>query len=785
MVNLRPTRTEMRSVFALRAWLLAVTSLIFLVSCAQNKDKARSTAMSRGQQYFQKGGYADAEIQFEKAIQNDPKFGQAWLWLGRTEERLGNSAAAIQTLKEAATRMPGQDAPLIELGNLLLVGFAGNPRHPVELYKQISEIADQLLSRNRESFDGAKLRGILAASENDSAAAVSLLEKANRQKPGDGGVVTALFESLIRSGEKEKAEKMALEFLNQRPDYGPLYTMLAEYYMRAGRKGDAEALIKSKVARNPKDGLYRIELAGFYSRAGRAAEMRAVLDGMAGDPENFPKAHLDAGDFYMGNRDWEDARREFTLGAQKDPKSGSLWLKRLLRVALAGNDHSSAESLLDQILKKEPNDRESQAVRADLQMASGDPGKRALAVSTFKKLVEAVPGNARYHYEYAEALRVSGQTELARAQYLQTIQWQPDHLAALENLADLSIRAQAIDDALMYADRVLAIDRGNVRASLVKSAALATQGKFDATRSILEALANRHPDVREAQLQLALLEVEEKLYPQAEARFRKYYVPGKGDSRSLEGLVELYRAQKQLDRAVVLLRQDLEKGPQFDQVRLLLARVAAEAGNYDLAVEQYRLLEQKQPGSTTIALQLGVVCQTKGDLNCAIGEFERAKQLAPRNALAWGFLGKAQEDARRRPEAIASYHKSLQLDGRDPWIMNNLAYLLADTEGDLNEALKLAANAVRQNPGNAAFNDTLGWVYLKKGDFRSAIHVFEGARDRSPNAVDFRIHLGQALLASGDRNHARSELETALRLPVTPQERSAIEVLLRNSTGNR
>jgi Flp pilus assembly protein TadD len=244
----------------------------------------------------------------------------------------------------------------------------------------------------------------------------------------------------------------------------------------------------------------------------------------------------------------------------------------------------------------------------------------------------------------------------------------------------------------------------------------------------------------------------------------------------------VYRAQKRLDRALVLLRQDLEKGPQYDQVRRLLANVAAEAGNNDLAIEQYRLLEKNQPGSPVIALQVGLVCQTKGDLDCAIAEFERAKKLAPGNAAIWGFLGKALEDAGRKPEAVACYHQSLQLDGRDPWVMNNLAYLLADTAGNLNEALKLAGDAVRQNPGNVAFNDTLGWVYLKKRDFQSAIHVFEGARDRSPEAVDYRIHLGQAFLASGNRTQARSELEVALRLPATPRERREIEDLLKEST---
>jgi Flp pilus assembly protein TadD len=159
---------------------------------------------------------------------------------------------------------------------------------------------------------------------------------------------------------------------------------------------------------------------------------------------------------------------------------------------------------------------------------------------------------------------------------------------------------------------------------------------------------------------------------------------------------------------------------------------------------------------------------------------EHAKHLAPGTAATWGYLGKALEEAGRTPEAVASYEKSLQLDRRNPWIMNNLAYLLAGKAGDLNEALKLAGDAVRQNPGNPAFNDTLGWVYLKKGDLQSAIHLFEGARDRSPEAVDYRIHLGQALLASGNRNQARSELEAALRLPATVQERKTIADLLKD-----
>ncbi|HEY3826088.1 MAG TPA: tetratricopeptide repeat protein, partial [Bryobacteraceae bacterium] len=568
-------------------------------------------------------------------------------------------------------------------------------------------------------------------------------------------------------------------------NYGPLYTMLSQYYLQSGRKADAEEILKRKAERNPKNGLYRVELACFYSRAGQTAQAQAVLDAMTGDSKNFPQGYLDAGDYYLESRNWQEARHEYALGAQNDQKSGTIYLKRLMRVALAMNDRPSAEQLSEQILKQRPDDRDAQAARADLEMASTDPSKRSLAIAEFKKLVDEAPGNSGYHYQYAEALRLNGQNDLARTQYLATIQGQPQNLPALESLADLSIRGQSLDDALRYADRVLALDPRNVRASLVKSAAFAAKGRFDETRSILYGLQKQHPDLREAQLQLALLDVEEKHYPEAEVRFRKYYVPGKGDIRSLEGLVAVYRAQKRLDRAVVLLKQDLERGPQYAQVRQLLASVAAETGKDDLAVEQYRVVARSQPGTPAIAVELGLACQAKGDRDCAISEFERAKKLAPGNAAVWGFLGRALEDSGRKPEAIASYQQSLQLDQRNPWVKNNLAYLIADSAGDLNEALKLAGDAVRQNPGNAAFNDTLGWVYLKKRDFNSAVHVFEGARDKSPETVDYRIHLGQALLASGNRGRARSELEIALRLPSTPPERREIQDLLDGRAGNR
>jgi predicted Zn-dependent protease len=116
--------------------------------------------------------------------------------------------------------------------------------------------------------------------------------------------------------------------------------------------------------------------------------------------------------------------------------------------------------------------------------------------------------------------------------------------------------------------------------------------------------------------------------------------------------------------------------------------------------------------------------------------------------------------------------------------VNDLAYALAKTGGDLDEALKLAETALRHYPGNLAFNDTLGSVNLKKKQFSSAVHIFESARDKSPKEVNFRIHLGQALLAGGNSSQSREELHAAMKLPYTPEERETIERLLGNYSIN-
>ena len=110
--------------------------------------------------------------------------------------------------------------------------------------------------------------------------------------------------------------------------------------------------------------------------------------------------------------------------------------------------------------------------------------------------------------------------------------------------------------------------------------------------------------------------------------------------------------------------------------------------------------------------------------------------------------------------------------------MNNVAFFLADTGGDLDEALRLAKNALAKIPGQPSFSDTIGYIYLKKGMLDSAIQSFSTLAHRYPDSASFRYHLGLALFQKGDKAVARKELQAALANHPSPQETLRIRELL-------
>jgi Flp pilus assembly protein TadD len=67
-----------------------------------------------------------------------------------------------------------------------------------------------------------------------------------------------------------------------------------------------------------------------------------------------------------------------------------------------------------------------------------------------------------------------------------------------------------------------------------------------------------------------------------------------------------------------------------------------------------------------------------------------------------------------------------------------------------------------RNSTNPAYLNTYGWVRYRLGQYSEAVSYLRRAAEADPTNALLRYHLGMALLANGEAEQARGELERAV-----------------------
>ena len=175
---------------------------------------------------------------------------------------------------------------------------------------------------------------------------------------------------------------------------------------------------------------------------------------------------------------------------------------------------------------------------------------------------------------------------------------------------------------------------------------------------------------------------------------------------------------------------------------------------------------------------------SRNETAAAIEQYQKVVQLGP-SAPVFTILGILEDSRGGVAAAETNYRRALELAPDSPIAANNLAWLIVENQGNLDEALQLATFAISRNQNVPGYYDTLGYVYLKKGHFSPAVEQFRKAvaldekSGRSANP-GYRVRLGVALASAGDKASARREVETSLRSQseMTEQEVSDAKGLL-------
>jgi tetratricopeptide (TPR) repeat protein len=144
-------------------------------------------------------------------------------------------------------------------------------------------------------------------------------------------------------------------------------------------------------------------------------------------------------------------------------------------------------------------------------------------------------------------------------------------------------------------------------------------------------------------------------------------------------------------------------------------------GDYARAEASLRRHLELHPDATAVwqALSEALAAQDKNQQ--ALEALDQALAYAPDNPAILNDQATLLARLGRRSEALAVYEHALSLSPGSPLLMHNLAWALLEQDQQLGRAQELATQAVRLDPQQPRYWDTLGRIQKARGEYAEAV----------------------------------------------------------------
>lgn len=769
----RSGSTPARVPLAMIAAVLCLFIGLCLVAC-----KSATQYVNRGNQLFSAGQYSDAILNYRNAIKKDPGSGEAYYRLGLALLKQNQVGEAYQALNHAVSLSPKNMAAKIQLANLSLAFYTRDPKHPAAMYNQAQSIATQLLRPGGDRVEGLRLQGALALIDNHPGNAVDALREAARIAPNNSEVAGGLAQALLRDNQPEEAEKMAQQTVEHDRQYAPAYEILYAMYISQQNWDKAEAVLKSWSANNPKESAPVLRLAAFYYARKQPDDAEKALNSLLNNRAQFPQADLLVGDFHALIHNPEKALADFQRGESRDQPRQELYQERIASMLANLGRREEALKTADAILAKNPKNQYARILKVQLLEQIGGPQNVNTAAELASEVAKEAPGNPRVQLIAGQALLMKGNLNEAATHFQRAAQADSRSPAAQLALARLELLRKNYAAVLEHANAALAIRPNDTNARLFRVIGLTGTHSYGAAKTEAEQLARDTKDAPQVEMQLGVIALGQGRYAEAEELFRKLYKEGSADLQPLAGLVDTYEAEHMPDRALALMRDETQRSPDSKGKQALLVATAEAAGKNDEALSELQKMAAQNPASADVQMRIGELQQKSGHLPEALQAFERARQLAPDRKGIDALIAGLQDQLGKKTEAVASYRKALAKSPDNPLILNNLAFLLADTPSTLNEAKQMVTTAIRKAPNIPQLQDTLAWIEIRQHNESAALQILATLTMEHPDDAIFRYHYAVALFDSGNPSDAKQQAQTALSKKPSAETAASLRKLL-------
>jgi tetratricopeptide (TPR) repeat protein len=777
---------------------LSIPALILtlLVGCQSDQAKL-AEHMARGEEYAKQGKAPEAIIEFKSVLQIDPNHAPAHHGLALAYLRNRQAREGYWEMRETVRLDPSNLEARLEFGQLAALAgeneevmaqadavIAADPKR-VEAYllraqalevlkrpEEALQTAEKAVEVDPKSSQGLKL----LAQMYDARGKAELAEatyKRNIEVANDANAHAIYGRFLVRYYKRERADEAEAAYRTAievaKPDeIVDAYSVLAGFLFGRNRFDELVTALEGGIAKHPDSIELLYLLARFYSAHGEEPKARELLEQATKAKPNDPRPFLILSAYQgrLGDSAGALAAAEQALAVAPQDESARLRKAELLvEVGFKEGDTARIEegrTIVDGILAETPSNPGALFVRAKIELSLK---KIDDAITSVRTAINGKPNWAEAYYLLGAALAIKGDNTAARNELARALEIDPNLYQAQQVLAKVHAALGEHEYAVEVGRRYLQRQPDNIETNLIVAQSLVRLGKLQEAKSQIEKIDEAK---RGAEGNYALGRIYFGLGDVAKAR--SYFelanaaVPRNPDI--LTNLLTLDARENRLAESTERINAAIAAEPGNAKLQQLAGMLAQMSGRPEEAEAAYKKAVELDPSDLTGYERLARLYSAMGRLDQTVAIYEKAREVQPDNATINHFRGVLYELGGKRELALQRYEDAIRLDPNLGEAKNNLAYLLAENNQNLERALDLAQEAKTQLPESASVADTLGWVMHKRGMHSAAIsYLKEAEAGTDPNDANIgvvRYHLALAYEANGESEQARDALKRAL-----------------------
>ncbi len=439
--------------------------------------------------------------------------------------------------------------------------------------------------------------------------------------------------------------------------------------------------------------------------------------------------------------------------------------KTLAEICVAAFQIDAATQHYEEIVK-----RDSTSLEAYYGLANLYAGRKPLkALETYYKIIDRFGPEWNVLLQIAELENSLGQFGKAAAALQQLLEIDPGNLELRHSVAQAYIRAENYDTALVILKDLRSMRPDNLAYAADLAGIYLHQKEYTKAASEIEPIIANDSvgldvKLRLGEMYFARLEQDSTLAPVARDVFERIHASHPEDWRPYWFLGAIGAITNNDSLSESNFRKVTELAAWNADAWVYLSSVFMEQNNYTEVITVLESALRVVPDDFRVTFLLGVAYSRSERTSDAIRTLEIARKINPKDVNCIMQLALVYDGLKNSEETDKLYEEALALEPENHLVLNNYSYSLAERNMQIERAFEMAQKAVKAQPENTSYLDTIGWVYFRMGEYeRAEQYVRQAIEKGGANAILYE-HLGDIYFMMKDRDRALEQWNLALKL---------------------